>query len=117
MSSMRKFVSAVSASLFFASGALAHGVPDMRLVVGSLAGQTLRDCERSSVRALRRYGLTTSVTRQDSSVVKVWGTSNSRLYSIQVECDTSMQIKAVAFSHPVTHDSREVNAIFDSLFR
>ena len=114
---MKKFVSAISAGLLFAPGAIAYGVPEMRLVVGYLGGQTLRDCERSSVRTLRRYGLTTSVTRQDSSVVKVWGTSNSRLYSIQVECDTSMQIKAVAFSHPVAHDSREVSAIFDSLFR
>ena len=114
---MRKIVSTVSASLFFASGALAHDVPDMRLVVGSLDGQSLRECERSSVRALRSYGLKTSVTRQDSTVVKVWGTSNSKLYSLQVECDTSMQIKAVAFSHPVVHNSREVHAIFTSLFR
>ena len=59
---MRKFVSAVLYEPVFASGALAHGVPDMRLVVRSLDGQTLRDHERSSVRALRRYGLTTSVT-------------------------------------------------------
>ena len=114
---MKKFISAISAGLLFAPGAIAYGVPEMRLVVGSLNGQTLRDCERSSVRALRRYGLTTSVTRQDSSAVKVWGTSNSKLYSIQVECDTYMQIKAVAFSHPLAHDSREVSAIFDSLFR
>ena len=114
---MRNLISTVSASLFFASGALAHGVPDMRLVVASLDGQSLRECERSSLRALRSYGLKTSVKRQDSTVVKVWGTSSSKLYSLQVECDTSMQIKAVAFSHPVAHNSREVNAIFDSLFR
>jgi len=114
---MRKLVSAVSAGLLFAPGAVAHGVPDMRLVVGSLDGQSLRECERSSVRVLRQYGLTTSVSRQDSTVVKVWGTSSSKLYSIQVECDTSMQTKAIAFSHPVAHNSKEVNAILDSLFR
>ena len=114
---MRKLVSTVSASLFFASCALAQGVPEMRLVVGSLDGQSLRACERSSLRALHSHGLDTSVTRQDSTIVKVWGTSSSKLYSLQVECDTSMQIKAVAFSHPVAHNSREVNAIFDSLFR
>ena len=105
---MKKLVSIASASLLFASGALAHGVHNLRLVVGTLDGQSLRSCER-------RYGLSTQVSRQSSTVVKIWGFSRSRTYSVQVECDTSMQIKAVAFSHPVNHDSQEVIDIIDSL--
>ncbi len=114
---MRRFVSAVSVGLLFASGALAHDVPDLRLVVRSLDGQSLWQCERSAVRALRRWGFRTKVSRQEASVVKVWGTRSSKFYSLQVECDSSMQTKAVAFSHPVAHNSREVVAIMDSLFR
>ena len=112
---MKKLVSIASASLLFASGALAHGVHNLRLVVGTLDGQSLRSCERSSGRTLRRYGLSTQVSRQSSTVVKIWGFSRSRTYSVQVECDTSMQVKAVAFSHPVNHDSQEVIDIIDSL--
>ena len=114
---MRRFVSAVSVGLLFASGALAHDVPDLRLVVRSLDGQSLWQCERSAVRTLRRWGFRTKVSRQEASVVKVWGTRGSKFYSLQVECDSSMQTKAVAFSHPVAHNSREVVAIMDSLFR
>ena len=113
---MKRFVLA-SVGLLFATGALAHGVPDLRLVVRSLDGQSLWQCERSSVRALRRWGLRTKVSRQEASVVKVWGTRGSKLYSVQVECDSSLQTKAIAFSHPVAHSSREVEAIIDSLFR
>ena len=114
---MRKFVTAVSVGLLFASGALAHDVPDLRLVVRSLGGQSLYQCERSSVRALRRWGFRTKVSRREASVVKIWGARGSKFYSLQVECDSSMQTKSVAFSHPVAHNSREVVAIMDSLFR
>lgn len=114
---MKKFASAMATSLLFASGALAQGVPDLRLVVGNLNGQSLRSCEQSSVGTMRRYGLTTQVLKQGATVVKIWGTSYSKSYRIQVECDNNMQVKAVAFSHPVAHNSQEVVEIIDLLFQ
>ena len=91
--------------------------PAIRLVVLPLRGESIQQCELSSVRALRSHGFKTEVLNQGPSVVKIWGTKDSKCYAIQLECDKGLNTKAVAFSHPFSHNSKKVESIIYSLLK
>lgn len=96
---------------------LASEAPAIRLIVLPLRGESIQQCEMSSVRALRSHGFKTEVLNQGASVVKIWGAKDSKRYAIQLECDEGLNTKAVAFSHPYNHNSKKVESIIYSLLK
>ena len=104
-------------SLFIGTGPLAAAdVPTVRLVVVPLGEQTIKQCKSSTVKYLRSKGFQTSVLRQGSNVVKIWGIKPVKQYSLQIECDRKMGTKAIGFSHPYTHNEFDVETIIDKIF-
>ena len=105
--------------LFFgaalASPMASASVPEVQLIVLPLEAQTLRQCERSSLRFLRANGFQTSVRREGSRFVKIYGEKASDRFSLQLECDRSLNTKALAFSHPRRARQSLVNLIIDGL--
>ena len=98
-----------------ASPIAAASVPEVILVVLPLKSETLRQCEDSSIRFLRAKGFGTSVRREGTEFVKIFGKKAFNGYSLQVECDQSLKTKALAFSHPSTSSQLSVNSIIDGL--
>ena len=111
------FWAAPLGALLFASRVVSAEVPSLRLLVAPLKGQSLAQCESTSVSALRSWGFQTQELKQEISVFKIWETKQSSLYSIQIECDAFLQTKAVAFSHPTRPNTQEVVSIINTLFR
>ena len=102
------------------SGAMASpmasaSVPEVQLIVLSLGSQTLRQCERSSLRFLNANGFETSVRREGSQFVKIFGEKAFDRFSLQLECDRSLNTKALAFSHPRRARQSLVDAIIEGL--
>ena len=104
------FFGAVSASPIAAAN-----VPEVILIVLPLKSETLRQCEDSSIRFLRTKGFGTSVRKEGTEFVKIFGEKAFDGYSLQVECDQALKTKALAFSHPSTSSQLSVDSIIHGL--
>lgn len=102
-------------SAAMASPMASASVPEVQLIVLSLGSQTLRQCERSSLRFLNANGFETSVRREGSQFVKIFGEKAFDRFSLQLECDRSLNTKALAFSHPRRARQSLVDAIIEGL--
>lgn len=98
-----------------ASPMASASVPEVQLIVLSLETQSLRQCERSSLRFLRANGFKTSVRREGSRFVKIYGEKAFDRFSLQLECDRTLNTKALAFSHPRRARQSSVDAIVEGL--
>ena len=102
-------------SAAMASPMASASVPEVQLIVLPLETQSLRQCERSSLRFLRANGFQTSVRREGSRFVKIYGKKASNRFSLQLECDRTLNTKALAFSHPRRARQSSVDAIVEGL--
>ena len=98
-----------------ASPTASASVPEVQLIVIPLETETLRQCERSSLRFLRANGFKTSVRRDGSRFVKIYGEKAFDRFSLQLECDRTLNTKALAFSHPRRARQSSVNTIIEGL--
>ena len=114
---MKSLFMALSWAAITTANAIAAEVPSIRLVVLPLDSETIQECESSAVQALTSHGFQTQVLKQGQSVVKVWGMKRSKLYAIQLECDTELKTKAFAFTHPYTDNSPKIDKIIDTVLR
>ena len=105
--------------LFFgalwASPMASASVPEVQLIVLPLETQSLRQCEQSSLRFLRANGFNTRVRREGSRFVKIYGEKAFDRFSLQLECDRTLNTKALAFSHPRRARRSSVDAIVEGL--
>ena len=60
-------------------------------------GQSLAQCESTSVSTMRSWGFRTQVLKQEISDVKVFATKQSSSYSTQIECDAFLQTKLLPY--------------------
>ena len=108
------------ATLFFLSTMVSNpmasaSVPEVQLIVLPLKSDTLKQCEQSSVRFLRANGFKTSVDWKGSEFVKIYGKNTYSNYSLQLECDASLNTKALGFSHPPTSKQSSIDAVIEGL--
>ena len=90
-------------------------VPEIQLIVLPLKSETLKQCEQSSVRFLRANGFKTSVDRKGSEFVKIYGKNTYSNFSLQIECDASLNTKALGFSHPPSSKQSSIDAVIEGL--
>ena len=90
-------------------------VPEVELIALPLKSKTLKQCEQSSVRFLRANGFKTSVDWKGSEFVKIYGKNTYSNYSLQLECDASLNTKALGFSHPPTSKQSSIDAVIEGL--
>ena len=90
-------------------------VPEVQLIVLPLKSETLRQCEQSSVSFLQANGFKTSVDWKGSEFVKIYGKKPYSNFSLQLECDSSLNTKALGFSHPHRSKQSSIDAIIEGL--
>ena len=90
-------------------------VPEVQLIVLPLKSETLRQCEESSVSFLQANGFKTSTDWKGSEFVKIYAKNAYSNFSLQVECDSSLNTKALGFSHPRRSKQSSIDAIIEGL--
>ena len=109
------FPTLVFFSAMIVSPIASASVPEVQLIVLPLKSETLRQCEQLSVGFLQSNGFKTSVDWKGSEFVNIYGEKAYANYSLQIECDSSLNTKALGFSHPSSSSQSSIDAIIEGL--
>ena len=111
----KSFPALVSFCAMIACPIASASVPEVQLIVLRLESETLRQCEQSSVSFLQANGFKTSVDWKGSEFVKIYGKKADANLSLQLECDSSLNTKALGFSHPYRSRQSFIDKIIEGL--